>query len=198
MLFYFRYGFYGDVIKESEKFRWMGPSRYDFMGTKVFLDHRLISFLPYHELRLIHDVFEQCSVFLTCLFGFFFRSYEAEIGFLEAKSVEVVNETPAAGTCQVPFPRSPIKKICRANCNICIRATKSSQMLTNGGTSSSAGHVENLRWLRSKGRFLSVGAAVISCRNERAPDGLVADAHLSDGFLHLILVKDCPRPSYLW
>ncbi|CAD5333043.1 unnamed protein product [Arabidopsis thaliana] len=35
-------------------------------------------------------------------------------------------------------------------------------------------------------------------RNERAPDGLVVDAHLSDGFLHLILIKDCSRPKYLW
>lgn len=57
---------------------------------------------------------------------------------------------------------------------------------------------KDLKWSSSKGRFLSIGAAVISCRNERAPDGLVADAHLSDGFLHLILVKDCPRPYYLW
>jgi ceramide kinase len=57
---------------------------------------------------------------------------------------------------------------------------------------------QDLKWSRSKGCFLSVGAAVISCRNERAPDGLVADAHLSDGFLHLILVKDCPRPYCLW
>lgn len=160
------YGFYGDVIKESEKYRWMGPSRYDFTGTKVFLEH---------------------------------RAYKAEIGFLEAKSVEAGNETRMAGTHQVLLPRrNPNKRVCLANCSVCIEAKKSSQPLINGATSSSNGHVEDLRWLRRKGRFLSVGAAVISCRNERAPDGLVADAHLSDGFLHLILVKDCPRPFYLW
>ncbi|XP_061979408.1 ceramide kinase isoform X1 [Populus nigra] len=33
------YGFYGDVIAESEKYRWMGPKRYDYAGTKVFLRH---------------------------------------------------------------------------------------------------------------------------------------------------------------
>lgn len=27
------YGFYGDVLAESEKHRWMGPLRYDFSGT---------------------------------------------------------------------------------------------------------------------------------------------------------------------
>ncbi|XP_048421500.1 ceramide kinase-like isoform X1 [Pyrus x bretschneideri] len=41
------------------------------------------------------------------------------------------------------------------------------------------------KWSISKGNFISIGAAVISNRNERAPDGLVADAHLSDGFMRL-------------
>lgn len=35
-----RYGFYGDVIAESEKYRWMGPKRYDYAGTRVFLKHK--------------------------------------------------------------------------------------------------------------------------------------------------------------
>lgn len=38
-----RYGFYGDVITESEKYRWMGPRRYDYAGTKVFLKHRHVT-----------------------------------------------------------------------------------------------------------------------------------------------------------
>ncbi|XP_053572591.1 ceramide kinase isoform X2 [Bombina bombina] len=33
------YGFYGDVLKGSEKNRWMGPARYDFSGFKTFLAH---------------------------------------------------------------------------------------------------------------------------------------------------------------
>lgn len=37
---FIRYGFYGDVITESEKYRWMGPKRYDYAGTKVFMRHR--------------------------------------------------------------------------------------------------------------------------------------------------------------
>ncbi|KAM9752179.1 ceramide kinase isoform 1-T1 [Menidia menidia] len=34
------YGFYGDVLAESEKHRWMGPLRYDYSGTMVFLSNR--------------------------------------------------------------------------------------------------------------------------------------------------------------
>ncbi|XP_018585282.2 ceramide kinase [Scleropages formosus] len=44
------YGFYGDVLADSETKRWMGPARYSFSGLKTFLSHHLyegtVSFLP--------------------------------------------------------------------------------------------------------------------------------------------------------
>ncbi|KAK2851358.1 hypothetical protein Q5P01_007634 [Channa striata] len=44
------YGFYGDVLAESEKHRWMGPLRYDFSGTMVYLSNRsyagIVQYLP--------------------------------------------------------------------------------------------------------------------------------------------------------
>lgn len=76
--------------------------------------------------------------------------------------------------------------ICRVNCDICNQKSAASSELK-----------PRMTWLKSKGRFLSIGAAIIACRNGRAPDGLVADAHLADGFMHLILIKDCPRALYL-
>ncbi|XP_017295008.1 ceramide kinase isoform X1 [Kryptolebias marmoratus] len=44
------YGFYGDVLTDSERKRWMGPARYDFSGLKMFLTHNYyegtVSYLP--------------------------------------------------------------------------------------------------------------------------------------------------------
>ncbi|XP_063952296.1 ceramide kinase-like [Lytechinus pictus] len=44
------YGFLGDVLKESENYRWMGPSRYEFAGVKKYLRHQdylgEVAFLP--------------------------------------------------------------------------------------------------------------------------------------------------------
>ncbi|XP_067347054.1 ceramide kinase isoform X1 [Channa argus] len=44
------YGFYGDVLTDSERKRWLGPARYDLSGVKTFLNHNYyegtISFLP--------------------------------------------------------------------------------------------------------------------------------------------------------
>ncbi|CAI9768241.1 unnamed protein product [Fraxinus pennsylvanica] len=160
------YGFYGDVIRESEKYRWMGPKRYDYAGTKVFLQ---------------------------------LRSYEAELNYLEVES-EKENSSPEEEPPETStkafrcLPANSDGVSCRANCGVC--NTKGVDALV--GPSFPLPNSKASRWLTSKGRFISVGAAVISCRNERAPDGLVADAHLSDGFMHLILIKDCPHPHYLW
>ncbi|XP_076152412.1 ceramide kinase [Alosa pseudoharengus] len=44
------YGFYGDLLIDSERKRWMGPTRYDISGAKTFLSHHYyegtVSFLP--------------------------------------------------------------------------------------------------------------------------------------------------------
>lgn len=47
------YGFYGDLLTDSERKRWMGPTRYDFSGVKTFLSHHYyegtVSYLPATE-----------------------------------------------------------------------------------------------------------------------------------------------------
>uniref|UniRef100_A0A3B5B411 Ceramide kinase-like n=1 Tax=Stegastes partitus TaxID=144197 RepID=A0A3B5B411_9TELE len=44
------YGFYGDLLTDSERKRWLGPARYDLSGVKTFLSHNYyegtVSFLP--------------------------------------------------------------------------------------------------------------------------------------------------------
>ncbi|XP_029350951.1 ceramide kinase isoform X1 [Echeneis naucrates] len=44
------YGFYGDVLTDSERKRWLGPARYDLSGVKTFLSHNYyegtVSYLP--------------------------------------------------------------------------------------------------------------------------------------------------------
>ncbi|XP_054709891.1 ceramide kinase-like [Uloborus diversus] len=46
------YGYFGDVIRDSEKLRWMGPKRYDFSGFKKILCRKLYE----GELQLQVDV----------------------------------------------------------------------------------------------------------------------------------------------
>jgi len=128
------------------------------------------------------------------------RSYEAEVAFLEEKKVDsttkpekMLSRLLRSLICR----KNSDKAVCSMNCIICKEATAASAYADKGITNANVYSADS-RWLRSKGRFISVGAAVISCRNEKAPDGMIADAHLADGFLHLILVRECPRPFYLW
>nr|XP_025624714.1 ceramide kinase isoform X4 [Arachis hypogaea] len=158
------YGFYGDVITESENYRWMGPKRYDYAGTMVFLKH---------------------------------RSYEAEIAYLDVGSDEpnLTSKRRHEDNMSELNTRKSERRVCCVDCKICNENSDP----TSTGISSLTPHLysEGGKWKKSKGRFLSVGAALISCRNDKAPDGLVVDAHLSDGFLHLILIRECPHASYL-
>lgn len=126
------------------------------------------------------------------------RSFEAEVAFLEIESVETTTRSSSKAQSAQLSPERPKKMICCRNCTVCKETMNSVTSPANRVIASPGIHSGGSRWLRSKGRFLSIGGAVISCRNGRAPDGLVADAHLADGFLHLIMIKDCPRPHYLW
>lgn len=123
-----------------------------------------------------------------------FRSYEAEVNYVEVDQERDLSspesDAQAGRRKRWRVDKKPNRVSCCANCSICNRSEIEA--------TSSTPNFEGMKWLSCKGRFLSVGAAVISCRNEKAPDGLVADAHLADGFLHLILIKDCPHPFYLW
>ena len=37
------YGYFGDLQRESETLRWMGPKRYDFVGFKKFMGNKSYS-----------------------------------------------------------------------------------------------------------------------------------------------------------
>ncbi|EFJ28577.1 hypothetical protein SELMODRAFT_93560, partial [Selaginella moellendorffii] len=77
------------------------------------------------------------------------------------------------------------QSICCVHCRVCAKEHSLPQ------------DVGQLLWITKRAFFHSVGAAIMSCRNDKAPDGVVAHAHLADGLLHLVLVKQCSRPAYL-
>eukprot|EP00249_Psilotum_nudum_P006309 c19625_g1_i1 orf=328-2562(-) len=163
------YGFYGDVIRESEGHRWMGPMRYDYAGTKVFMQH---------------------------------KSYEAQVSYLELPggTMDLLSTQNGAGK-EIASDISKNAKLsymirCCVNCAVCSKGRDCSNL--DERPVSTIPVSQTPRWQSVRGRFLSVGAAVLSCRNDKAPDGVAAHAHLADGLLDLILIKDCSRPAYLW
>ena len=81
---------------------------------------------------------------------------------------------------------------------ICAKGFDFSSMVNSETDTEGAQTTQGLpRWKTIRANFHSIGAAVMSCRNDKAPEGVAAHAHLADGLLHLILIRECSRPNYL-
>jgi len=78
------YGFIGDVLEESEVYRWMGPSRYQFCAVKQFFKNKLyrvtISYAPADASALVREneehwiTLENDEYDLVCAFNLSGRS----------------------------------------------------------------------------------------------------------------------------
>lgn len=55
----------------------------------------------------------------------------------------------------------------------------------------------NGEWKRVEGRFIGVSGANISCRCSLSPQGMAPFAHLSDGHMELIVIRQTSRLSHL-
>ncbi len=75
------YGFYGDVLTDSERKRWMGPARYDISGTPVVFWGVLVSAILDGNLFyfFIFLFFTGIKTFLS------HRYYEGTVSFLPAE-----------------------------------------------------------------------------------------------------------------
>jgi len=90
--------------------------------------------------------------------------------------------------------------VCLANCAVCAGGFDFSHVLNCESDTEGSQQAVGMpapTWKTCHAKFHSIGAAVMSCRNEKAPEGVAAHAHLADGLLHLILIRECSRPDYL-
>eukprot|EP00271_Cylindrocystis_brebissonii_P020271 TRINITY_DN6647_c0_g1_i2.p1 TRINITY_DN6647_c0_g1~~TRINITY_DN6647_c0_g1_i2.p1 ORF type:complete len:921 (+),score=178.28 TRINITY_DN6647_c0_g1_i2:117-2765(+) len=193
------YGFYGDVIKESEKYRWMGPARYDYAGMLTYCRHRS---------------YEAEVWYLEMPSG-----AGEGMGVPHGPWPGGANGTIGSGGAKKGFKSSNSRVVCKANCMVCASGQDFSHLgadlSSDEGDGSHHGKAApgglqapesslSIRtnrgpfWKRAHGNlYHSVGAAIMSCRNDKAPDGMAAHAHLADGQAHLILIRPCSRPMYL-
>eukprot|EP00897_Mesotaenium_endlicherianum_P006338 jgi/Mesen1/5732/ME000029S05043 len=199
------YGFYGEVARESEQYRWMGPARYDVAGFFTFLRHKMyeaeVSYLemPAQSTPLSPEACvpvagwpgtKEAAGLILCVlvqFGLLLLPHSSSKVLLEG------------------LPKRGAHAICRVNCGVCADGIDLSHLATPPSDEQAplgihAGVREGgsgPRWRTVRAKFLSIGAAVMSCRNDKAPDGVAAHAHLADGHLHLILIRECSHVEYL-
>jgi ceramide kinase len=144
------YGFFGNVMQESEKIRWMGPMRYDVVGARMWLLN---------------------------------RSYRARVEYL-------------------PAPPEPSDRqiVCTKDCPVC---SQPSHDRLNTAHRSFRLHAQSSRarfasdWRVIEGNFAGIMLVIMPCRSDKSKAGVCKYSHLSDGRIHLVMIKACSRWQYL-
>ena len=144
------FGFFGDVMKESEKWRWIGPMRYDLVGAGMWMLN---------------------------------KSYRARVEYLPA-----------------PRESSSRQVICTKSCPVCLQPAHGR---LNPAQKSFKLHAQNSLkrcesdWRAVEGEFAGIMLVIMPCRSEKSQTGVCKYSHLSDGRVHLVMIKACSRWRYL-
>ncbi|XP_030769964.1 ceramide kinase isoform X3 [Rhinopithecus roxellana] len=206
------YGFYGDIIKDSEKKRWLGLARYDFSGLKTFLSHHCyegtVSFLPaQHTVGSPRDG-------KPCRAGCFVCRQSRQQ--LEEEQKKALYGLEAAGDPPTSASRSAgmtgvatapdlfqlfrnVKSILSAQATHRRAAAEcdAQPWFADPCSKLSKSPKDVEEWQVVCGKFLAINATNMSCACRRSPGGLSPAAHLGDGSSDLILIRKCSRFNFL-
>ncbi|MFT7812547.1 ceramide kinase-like [Arapaima gigas] len=174
------FGFYGDVLTDSERKRWMGPVRYSFSG-KFSSAAEYLSPLG-HRCPLLTLNVAVSPGFQTFLSH---HLYEGTISFLPATDI-------------LGSPRD--KTRCRAGCPVCQhngRLLSQDRQVCGTDEDVPQKAEQEAEWQVVHGNFVAINAATMSCACPRSPEGLSPAAHLADGTTDLILVHNCSLLDFL-
>lgn len=172
------YGYFGDVLLDSENHRWMGPSRYDWAGLKKFIGLKKYE----GEIKLYTSKFDgspkdksicqsDCAVCAKS------KSRSKLLGSLEHNSSH-----PNDNHNDVNI--NPVMTGCHDE--------KQQQQQHNDVTVGN-----DTSCLTIKGKFLAVNSATMTCRCDKTKKGMSPAAHLGNGCADLIIVSECSRLDYL-
>ncbi|EEC11624.1 ceramide kinase, putative, partial [Ixodes scapularis] len=171
------YGFFGDNIKASEKFRWMGPLRYSWTGgharPPVPCGQRAWSGPATPPL---------CAGWQTFLKH---HTYEGEVRLLVDGQASSAHN--AAGN-----------ERCRVGCEVCrdaVGVDRQRPCDPKDGSSQKDG--SEPYWVAVRGQFLSLSCALMANRCARSSAGVAPTAHLGNGLMDVVLVSRCSRRNFL-
>ncbi|XP_017849723.1 ceramide kinase isoform X2 [Drosophila busckii] len=188
------YGYLGDVAAQSEKYRWMGPKRYEYSGVKAFVNNRGYE----AELRLIEQPLEPetpqspvsvCSeppsvCYANCQRCSTASSLQEQRStlFLDEEDEQQEEQASTAHELQLSASESAL-----------LRPRPANLPLKFSSSSNSSNSILSLRsseqWKIIRGKFFMICGANITCACSRSPYGISRYSHLGDGCLDLILVR---------
>uniref|UniRef100_H2YXL7 DAGKc domain-containing protein n=1 Tax=Ciona savignyi TaxID=51511 RepID=H2YXL7_CIOSA len=199
------YGYYGNVLRKSERLRHLGPSRYDFAGVQTFLKKHVskseIHFLPSSSNSHATDTTKcryPCQICSENLVTpkieiatldsrpHFTNSISGvpELNFCTTESSGSAVSSPYSIASTAPFPSS------EGSSHEATPNLESKEFLATDNN-------DNNGWKVVRGNYIMVNSAMMSCACGRSPQGLSPSAHLADGNMDLILVSNCSQASFI-
>lgn len=159
------YGYLGDVAADSEKFRWMGPKRYDYSGFKKFMANRCYEgeiVMQQHDAS-VTDPADGIECFENCR-----RCNEAA----------AIKENCRPDAERAVIMMDEVDKETRGQGNL-------GYVEDVGGTQSTTCNP----WKVVRGKFFMVNGANISCACSRSPNGFSKFCHVGDGCVDLVIIR---------
>ena len=170
------YGFFGDIIHQSDQWRCLGPLRYDLAGFFQFIRNT-----SYHSELMItlspHDTSQICHP----------NSIAASTDPLDCQ--QLINNSSSTinkSTDTVGKIVAPIVRFCSRNCEKCAEEDII--------------HPDNVHLplqIKREGRYTTVNCLNMPCRCAKSKYGMSPFVHLGDGTFDLILVKRSWRTGFL-
>ncbi|CAK8676483.1 unnamed protein product [Clavelina lepadiformis] len=210
------YGYFGDVLDNSERLRKLGPSRYDFAGINAFVQLQAypgeVHYLPS---KVDHQSGQSkcrypCS---TCMDSIRKKqNYTPDKIESDAKQFTENNNATSFPTVQSASEVNDFSVHCDLS-EIGFTVNKNPTGLeyepVNIGMSAfpmitQNSFVEHIsvpasdceEWKVTRGNFIMVNSALMSCACAKCPYGLSPTAHLADGNVDLILVRQSSRANF--
>jgi ceramide kinase len=172
------YGFFGDIIQQSDKWRCLGPLRYDLAGFCQFIRNT-----SYHsEVTMTlspHDSAQICHPQST-------PSLNSVGGLSDCQELLNNNSNVTKSTDTIAKIVGPTAVFCSRNCEKCAEEEKIDP-----------GRVHLPLQIKREGRYTTVNCLNMPCRCAKSKYGMSPFVHLGDGTFDLILVKRSWRTGFL-
>ncbi|XP_067944520.1 ceramide kinase-like [Watersipora subatra] len=176
------YGFYGDVLRDSETFRWMGPNRYNYSGFRTFLKNKSyqadISYLPSQALQTDHHPLQDGS-----------RCYTGCSICKSASLLDLNGSIDYDGSISPALPDDNVDALSSLTASLTNVSLVSRQISTLSNVSPDS-------WTTVSGKYIGINALTISCRCATVPEGVSPACHLGDGSADLVMVHEASRLDY--
>ncbi|CAF2702045.1 unnamed protein product [Rotaria sp. Silwood2] len=180
------YGFFGDIIYQSDKWRCLGPLRYDIAGFCQFILNK-----SYHtELTITLSPSNSPQSVLPS------SNVNGEVETSIMPSLQLLNtntDSKTIGNNQIDNSLKVLEKIvlspsefCRKNCEKC--ATEENHDVNR---------TDSPLQITREGKYTTINCLNMPCRSAKSRFGISPFVHLGDGTFDLILVKRSWRTGFL-